>query len=175
MLSNYNKTEVSPHDPTKLAIHSILRPEVDLISNCGQNFKKTVSFDDIVYLIDEENIVTYEHFDCGITFYPETPTKITEINREQKYISRSCEKPKCIPGNKELNCLIDEQHISYIFLNPYSFWGMVPAAPISLNHTKDRYSMSNQYPQPTTRELRTNSSSRSRSWSNGGGLEVPMF
>ena len=42
------KTQVSPYDPTKLAFHSILRPEDDLISNCGQNFEKTVSFDDIV-------------------------------------------------------------------------------------------------------------------------------
>ena len=34
---------------------------------------------------------------------------------------------------------------------------MVPAALISLNHTKDRYSMSNQYPQPTTHQPRTDS------------------
>ena len=38
--------------------------------------KKSVSFDDIVHFIDEEDIVTYEDFDCGITFYPETATKI---------------------------------------------------------------------------------------------------
>ena len=82
-MCSYNKTQVSPYDPTKLAIHSILRPEDDLISNCGQNFRKTVSFDDIVQFIDEEDIVTYEDFDCGITFYPETPTKIREISRER--------------------------------------------------------------------------------------------
>ena len=44
---NYNKSVLSPYDPTKLAIHSILRPEDDLISNCGPNLKKTVSFDDV--------------------------------------------------------------------------------------------------------------------------------
>ena len=44
-MCSYNKTQVSPYGPTKLAIHSILRPEDDLISNCGQNFKKTNSFD----------------------------------------------------------------------------------------------------------------------------------
>ena len=38
--------------------------------------KKTVSFDNVVHFIDEEDIVTYEDFDCGITLYPETPTKI---------------------------------------------------------------------------------------------------
>ena len=82
-MCNYNKTQVSPYDPTKLAIHSIWRPEEDLKSNCGQNFNKTVSFDDIVHFIDEENFVTYVDFDCGITFYPETPTKMRQINRER--------------------------------------------------------------------------------------------
>ena len=34
---------------------------------------------------------------------------------------------------------------------------MVPAAPMSLNHTNDTYSMFNQYPQPTTQQSRTDS------------------
>ena len=67
-MCSYNKTQVSPYDPTKLAIHSILRPEDHLISNCGQNFRKIVSFDDIVHFIDAEDIVTYEKFDCGVIF-----------------------------------------------------------------------------------------------------------
>ena len=74
-MSSYNKTQASPYDPTKLAIHSILRPEDDLISNCGPNVKKIASFDDVVHFIDEENMVTDVDFDCGITFFPETPTK----------------------------------------------------------------------------------------------------
>ena len=46
---NYNKgPQVSPFDPKKLVIHSILRLEEYVIANCGQNFKNTVSFDDIV-------------------------------------------------------------------------------------------------------------------------------
>ena len=145
-MCSYNKTQVSPHDPTKLAILSILRPEDDFISNCGQIFKKTVSFDDIVHFIDEENIVTYVDFDYGITFYPETPTKIRQYKREQNYISRSSTKPRCIRGNNQHNCSIDEQHSSNIFLNPYNFWDMVPAAFMSLNHTNDIYSVSSQYP-----------------------------
>ena len=119
--------------------------------------KKTVSFDDIVHFIDDENIVTYKDFDCGITFYHETPTKIREINRERNNISRSCEKSKCIPSNDRHNCFIDEQHNSNIFLNPYNLWDMVPAALMSLNHTNDRYSMSNQYPQPPAHQPRTDS------------------
>ena len=112
---NYKKSRLSPYDPTKLAIHSILRPEDDLISNCGPNVKKTISFDDVVHFIDEENIVTYVDFDCGVTFLPETPTKIRQINREQNYISRSCEKPQCIASNNQHVCPVDEQHSSNIF------------------------------------------------------------
>ena len=89
---NYNKSGLSPYVPTKLAINSILRPEDDLISNCGPNVKKAVSFDDVVQFLDEENIVTYVYFVCGITFLPETPTKIKQINRERKDIYKSCEK-----------------------------------------------------------------------------------
>ena len=151
------KIQVSPFDPTKLAINPILRLEHDLISNCGQDLKKIVSFDDIVHFIDEENIVTYVDFDCCITFYPESPTKNRQINRERIYISRSCEKPKCIPTNNQHACSFDAQYSSITSLNPYNFWDMVPAALMSLNHTDDRYSMSNQYPQPTTHQLRTDS------------------
>ena len=81
-------------NPTKLAIFSILRPENDIISKLGQNFREIVSFDNILHFIDEENIVTYVDFDCSTFFYPETPTKIRQINRERNCISRSCEKTK---------------------------------------------------------------------------------
>ena len=154
---NYNKSGLSPYDPTKLAIHSILRPEDDLLSNCGPNVKKTVSFDDVVHFIDEENIVTYVDFDCSITFLPETPTKIRQITRERNYISRSCEKPQYNPSNDQHVCPVDEQHSSNIFLTPYILWDMSPAALTSLNHNNDRYSVSNQYPQPTTHQPRTDS------------------
>ena len=156
-MCSYNKTEVSPYDPTKLAIHSILRPEDDLISNCGPNIKKTVSFDDVVHFIDEENMVTYVDFDCGITFFPETPTKISQSNRERNYSSRSCEKPQCIPSNDQHICAVDEPLSSNIFLNPYNSWNLVPAAPLSLRHTNDTYSLFNQYPQPTTKQPRADS------------------
>ena len=145
-MCSYKKTQVSPYDPTKLAIHSILRPDADLISNCGQNFKKTASFDDIVHFINEEDIVTYKSLDCADTFHPETPTKIRQINRERNYNSRSFEKSKCIPSNDRHNYYFDEQHNSNIFLKPYRFWEMIAAALMSLNHTNDGNSMSNQYP-----------------------------
>ena len=119
-MSKYTKTQVSPNDATKLAFHSILRAEDDLISTCGAKFIKIVSFDDIVHLIDDENIMNYVDFDCGITIYPKKPTKIKQILREHNYISRSCEKPICIPSNDQHNCFIYEQHSSNIFLNPYN-------------------------------------------------------
>ena len=144
------KTQVSPCNPTKLATLSILCPEDDLISNCGQIFKKTISFEDILHFIDEEDVVTYEVFDCDITFYPETPTKNRKINRQRNYISRSCEKSKCIPSKDRHICFIDEQRISTMFPNPYNLWDMFPSALMSLSHTNDRYCMSNQYPQPKT-------------------------
>ena len=154
---NYNKSGFSPYDPTKLAIHSVLRPKDDLISNCGPNVKQTVSFDDVVHFIDEENMVTYVDFDCGITLFPETPTRIRQINREQNYISRSCEKPQCIPSNDQQTCFIDKQHSSDIFLNPYKLWDMVPAALMSVSRTTDTYSMFSQYPQPTTQQPKVDS------------------
>ena len=53
---------------------------------------------------------------------------------------------------------------------------MVPTALMSLNHTNDRYSISNQYPQPTTHQPRTDSyavfSSLPRMHSNRKGLRV---
>ena len=122
-----------------------------------QNVKKTVSFDDAVHFIDEEDMVTYVVFDCGITFLPETPIKIRQSNRERNYISRSCEKPHCIPSNNQHAYSVDEQHSSNIFLNPYNLWDMVPAALMSLSHNNDTYSMFNQYPQPTTHQPRTDS------------------
>ena len=154
---NYNKSGLSPCNPTKLAIHTILCPEDDLISNFGPNVKKTVSFDDVVHFIDEENIVTYVDFDCGITFLPETPTKIRQTNRERNYISRSCEKPRCIQSNDQHVCPVDEQHSSNIYLTTYILWDMSPPALTSLKHSNDRYSISNQYPQTTTHRPGTHS------------------
>ena len=148
-----NKSVISPYDPTKLAIQYTLLPEDDLISNCGPKVKKTVSFDDVVHFIDEENIVLDVDFDCGLFFFPETPSIIRQINQERKYNSRSCEKTQCIPSNDQHICSVDEQHNSNIFLKPYSLCNMVPAAFISLNPTNDAYSMSNQYTQSQLNNL----------------------
>ena len=114
--------------------------------------KKTVSFDDVVHFIYKENMVTFVYFDCGITFFPETPTKIRQMKRQGNYISRSCDKPQCIPSNDQHTCFVDEQHSSNIFLNPHNLWDNFPAALMSFSHTNDTYSTFNQYPRPTTQQ-----------------------
>ena len=121
-MCSYSKTQVSPYDPTKLAIHSILPPEGDLISNCGPIVTKSVSFDDVVHFIDEENMVTYVDFDCGITFFPETPTKIRQTNRERNYISKSCEKPNAFPATINSAVLLMSSIALISFWTP-SFYG----------------------------------------------------
>ena len=85
---------------------------------------KSLCFDDVVHFIDKDDMVTYVDFDCGFTFFPETPTKIRQINRERNYISGSCDKPQCIPSNNQHTCSVDEQHISHTLLNRtnYGTW-----------------------------------------------------
>ena len=103
---NYNKSVISLYDPTKLAIHSILRPEDDLISNCGPNLKKTVSFDDVVHFIDEENMVTYVDFDSGITFFPETPTKSDRSSENGITFPDPVKNPNAFPATINIPVLL---------------------------------------------------------------------
>ena len=107
-MCSYNKTQISPYDPTKLkaAIHSILRPEDELISNCCQNFRKTLSIDDIAHFFDEENIVTYEDLDCGITFYAETPTKKDRSIENGITFPDSVENPSAFPVTINITVLL---------------------------------------------------------------------
>ena len=107
-MNNYNKTQNTPYDPTKLGVHSFLRSEADLISKCGLISKKKKYFDAIVHLIDEENIVTWVDFGCGITFITENPTNVGQTNGQRENICRSCKKTECIPSNNQNNCSFDE-------------------------------------------------------------------
>ena len=104
----------------------------------------------MVHFIDEENFVTYVDFHSDITFYPEAPTKVGQINRERKNNFRSCQRPKCIPSDVVNSCSIDEERTSNIFMSLHILWDMDPAAPVSLNHNAKRESMSSKYPQKTT-------------------------
>ena len=135
-----------------------MRPEDDLISKCGPNVEKTVSFDDAVHFIDEENMVTYVDFDCGITLLPETPTKIRHATANRITFPDPVKNPNAIPAMINIPVLLMSSIpliTSKICLNPYKLLDMVPAALMSLSHTNDTYSMFNQYPQPTTQQHRT--------------------
>ena len=138
---SYKKTEDSPYDPAKLEIPSILGPEIDPRSTSGRNLKQTVSNDDIVQCIDENNIVTCVDFHRGITFFTGASEKVGQINQETRNISRSCEKPKCIPNNDHDSCSIDEENSSDIFLNPYNLRHMDSAALMAFIHSTVRDSM----------------------------------
>ena len=52
-----------------------------------------------------------------ISLYPGAPKELGQNNQE-KIISGSCKKPKCIPNSDHHNCSIDKEHASNIFLNP---------------------------------------------------------
>ena len=150
----YKKLQDSPDDPKNLAIHSVLLPAVDFLSNCGNDLKGTVFFrwrgaSDWWRVHRELRIF------CAITFYSEALTKVGPINWEGIDISRSYEKQKCIRSDDEHNCSFGEEHTSIIFLNPYKLWDMDladPAAPMLLNYTAHRGLMSNRFPQTTTQQ-----------------------
>ena len=101
---------------------------------------------------------TYVDFDCGITSFPETPTKIRRINREWNYISQILwETPMHSQQPIKIPVLLMSSIALRIFLNPYNLWDMVPAALFHSGHTNETYSMFNQYPQPTTQQPRADS------------------
>ena len=108
-----------------------------------------------MHFIDDEKIVIYVDFDCGMNFIPETPTKIRQIKEKRNNISRSFEKLQCIPSNDQHIFSVDEQHSCNFFLN--NLWNMVLAGFISVKHTNDTYSMSNQYREPSTHQSRSDS------------------
>ena len=134
---NYNTTQVSPYDPKKLTMFSILRPEDDFITNCRENFQKFVSFDEILDFLGEVNIVN-----MVLLSTVKLRQNSEKINRERNYTSRSCEKPIFILSSDQHHCSIDQQHITNIFLIPYNLWDMDPSSLVSLNHTDDKHSMS---------------------------------
>ena len=88
----------SPYDPTNLVIHSILLPEDDLKSKCGPSAKKTAGFDDVVNFIDEEDVVIYVNFDCGITLFPEPPSKLDRSTENGITFPDPLKNPKTFPA-----------------------------------------------------------------------------
>ena len=77
--------------------------------------------------------------------------------RRMENISRSCGKPKYISKNDHHNCSTDDEHLSNVSLNPYILSDMDAADVMPLKHTTYEYSMTNEYPQTTTHQPRTDS------------------
>ena len=121
-MHNYKKFGFSPYDPTKLAIHSILRPDDDLVSKSGPNVKKTVCFDDVVHFIDEENIVIYVGFDCGFTFMTETATKADRSAEDGITFPDPVKNPSAFPATINMSVLLMNS-IALISIWPLTFYG----------------------------------------------------
>ena len=105
-MDNYNKTQVYPYDPRKLAIRSFLRPEDDLISNCGQILEKTVSFDNILHFIDDQNNVFHKDLDGGITFSSETPKRSDRSTENGITFPDPVKKPSAFPATINITVLL---------------------------------------------------------------------
>ena len=104
--------QTSFFDPTKLAIHSILPPDFHVIPNCGDDSRNTVSFNDMVHLIDEENTVTKVDPDSAITLHPE------HVNWKRRKIEELVINPSTSKNNLR-NWFIDEDISSNIFVDSY--------------------------------------------------------
>ena len=153
----YNNSRLSPYDPTKLEIHSILRPEDDLIFKLWSECQRDGFFwwrCALHWRGEHRNLCRFSlwyYFLAWISYKNQTDQPRTELNFQ------ILQKTPVHSQNDQLTCFVDEQHSSNTFLNPYNLRDMVPSALISLNHTNDTYSRFNQYPQPTTQHSRADS------------------
>ena len=84
---NYIAAQDSLYDPTRLAYCAFLHPEVDLSSDCGENFKKTVSFDDIVQQLFSSRFSLSENLlsDRKVALKLQTIRNISTTSRKKHY------------------------------------------------------------------------------------------
>ena len=134
---NYNSEQVSFYNPKIFATFSIARKS-NLYLKCGHNFKKTVYFNDMVHLMDEEKIVGSVDFACAINFYREAPTKVQLINQELTDYCKSWKNPECILINDQRNCFTVDENASNIFGGQWKISYMDPAAFTSLNNIAEK-------------------------------------
>ena len=115
----------------------------------GHKFKKTVSSDDMIFFIDEI-IVNNVDFYCSFTLDTEAPT----------YLDRSTDNGKTLPDPlKYLSASQITININVLLMksmHPIYFWTRTSkGALVTLKYITDWESMSHQYPQTTTHQLRT--------------------
>ena len=111
---------------------------------------KRLFFYDIVHFIDEENIVDYVDFGFVLFSTLKLQRKSDRSTENGITFADPVENPSAFTATINIFVPLISSIALLSFLNPYNLWDEVPAALMSLNHTNDRYSMFNQYPQPTT-------------------------
>ena len=90
-----NSTQECTYDPTKFSFQSFLNTEVNCLTQPGENFKKLVSFDDVMHLADKKTIVSSVGSGCGVVSYREARTKSKHITKKRKTLPRPVKAP-CI-------------------------------------------------------------------------------
>ena len=81
---SYNSTPDSLFEPTKLAIWTILLPEVDLVSKCGDNLEMTLFSDEMMHFTDEDTFVRYVVFIFSKNLHPKAAMQEEHFNQERK-------------------------------------------------------------------------------------------
>ena len=112
---NYSATQYLFYDPTKLAIRFILRKEVDFLSSQGDNFNKTVSFDDTLHFVDDQNVLTYVDSECCLTFYRQKSDKFNGKKANADLVKNSSASQNY--SEKEQ---FFKKHTSNNFVDPYN-------------------------------------------------------
>ena len=84
--------------------------------------KKTVSFDDIVHFIDEENMVTYVDFDCGITFSLKILQKLDRSTENRITFPDPVKSPNAFPATINISVSLMSR-IALISLGTRTIYG----------------------------------------------------
>ena len=100
--------------------------------------------------------ITWPVYNLAVVKFPTLKLQQkSDRSTENVNLSRSGSKPKCISINDEHNCSTDEKQTSSTVLKMYIFWDLDPASLMKLIHTTEKDSLSNQYPQKTIHQPRT--------------------
>ena len=156
-MCSYKRTQVSPYDPIRLAIHSILPPEMLLYQILARIWKKLYLLMTLCTSLMRRTTWPMEIWTMVSLFTLKLIQKPDRWTKNRITFPDPLRNLSLFPVTININVFLMRSITLIVYLNPYNFWYMVPAALMSLNHTNDRYSMSNKYPQPTTDQPRRDS------------------
>ena len=121
-------------DPNKIAIHSCLRPEDDLVSNYGPVHRKHVSFSNYFTIIEIESNELDDHY-----MNLPTPVHLPVPRKSELYRLPVTNTTKML-GQRATQNYPPQFNASEIwgyeniFSDPYSAWDLDPQQPLSLNN-----------------------------------------